>query len=109
MSNEPSSCWNLVRFTLARLHAVSSRNMYSEHGLDALMRPEFGHVCHLLIVVSYCTPGSAQPQAASPTWRHRSFASSVSQISPVVRKRVCHLPPASTAFMKSSVTRTLLF
>jgi hypothetical protein len=27
--------------------------MYSEHGLDALMRPEFGHVCHWLIVVSY--------------------------------------------------------
>ena len=39
--------------------------MYSEHGFDALIRPEFGHVCHWLIVVSYWTPGSAQRQAAS--------------------------------------------
>src|SRR5580700_10960108 len=108
MSNEPSSRRNLVRFTLARLHAVSSRNMYSEHGFDALMRPEFGHVCQRLIVVSYCTPGSAHPQAASATWRRSSLASSVSQTCPVVRKRVCHLAPASAACMNSSVTRTLL-
>src|SRR3984957_18607972 len=109
MSNDPSSRRNLVRLTLARLQAVSSRNMYSEHGFDALMRPEFGHVCHLLMVESYCTPGSAQPHAATASWCHRSLASSVSQISPVVRKRVCHLPPASTARMNSSVTRMLLF
>ena len=38
---------------------MSSRNMYSEHGFDALMRPVFGHVCQRLIVESYCTPGSA--------------------------------------------------
>ena len=98
-----------MRLTLARLHAVSSRNMYSEHGFDALMRPVFGHVCQRLMVESYCTPGSAQPHAASATLRQRSLASSVSQTSPVVRKRVCHLPPATTARMKSSVTRTLLF
>src|ERR1700733_16231186 len=108
MSNDPSGRKNFVRLTLDRLHAVSSRNMYSEHGFEALMRPEFGHVCQRLIVESYCTPGSAQPHAASATWRQRSLASSVSQIAPVVRKRVCHLPPASTAFMNSSVTRTLL-
>jgi hypothetical protein len=41
--------------------------MYSEHGLDALIRPEPGQVCHSLIVVSYCTPGSALAQAASGT------------------------------------------
>ena len=58
---------NLVRFTLARLHAVSSRNMYSEHGFDALIRPEFGHVCQRLMVESYWTPGSAQPHAALAT------------------------------------------
>src|SRR5579859_2577346 len=109
MSNDPSSRKNFVRFTLERLQAVSSRNMYSEQGLDALMRPVFGHVCQRLIVESYCTPGSAQLQAASATWRQRSFASSVSQISPVVRNRVCHLAPASAACMNSSVTRTLLF
>ena len=34
--------------------------MYSLHGFDALMRPQLGHVCQRLIVVSYCTPGSAQ-------------------------------------------------
>src|SRR5258706_11578418 len=96
---------NLVRLTLARLHAESSRNMYSEHGFDALMRDVFGHVCQRLIVESYCTPGSAQAHAASAIWFQRPFASNVSQTSPVVRKRVCHLPPASTAFMKSSVTR----
>ena len=47
---------------LARLQAESSTNMYSEHGLLALIRPEFGQVCQRLIVVSYCTPGSPQHQ-----------------------------------------------
>ena len=42
-----------MRLSEARLHAESSTCMYSEHGLDALMRPEFGQVCHSLIVVSY--------------------------------------------------------
>ena len=45
--------WNLRRFSDARLHALSSRYMYSEHGLDALMRPVFEHVCQRLIVLSY--------------------------------------------------------
>src|SRR5882672_2515890 len=98
------SCRNLVRFTDDKLHAVSSKNMYSEHGFDALIFPLFGQVCHLLIVESYWTPGSAHDQAASATIVHKSFASSVSQTSPVVRMIVCHLPPARTAFMKSSVT-----
>src|SRR5690606_39902897 len=93
----PSSRRNLVRLIDARLHAVSSRNMYSEHGFDALIFPEFGQVCHRLIVESYWTPGSAQCHAASAIWRQRPFASSVSQTSPVVRNVVCHLPPACTA------------
>ena len=59
-----SSSKNLLRLTEARLHAVLSRNIYSEHGLDALMRPPFGQVCHSLMVVSYCVPGSAQRHAA---------------------------------------------
>src|SRR5271165_2417123 len=91
ISKVPSSRRNFVRFTLERLHAGSSRNMYSEHGFDALMRPEFGHVCQRLIVESYCMPGSAHPQAASEIFRQRSLASYASQTSPVVRKRVCHL------------------
>ena len=62
--NVPSSGLKKVtRLSEARLQAVSSRNMYSEQGLDALMRPSFGHVCHSLIVVSNWTPGSAQAQA----------------------------------------------
>ena len=48
----------------AKLQAVSSRNIYSEQGLDARIRPDSGHVCHSLIVLSYCNPGSAQAQAA---------------------------------------------
>ena len=31
--------WKARRFSEARLHAVSSRNMYSEHGLEATDRP----------------------------------------------------------------------
>ena len=38
--------------------------MYSEHGLEALIRPEAGQVCQSLIVVSYWMPGSALAQAA---------------------------------------------
>src|SRR5262245_55173282 len=101
MSNEPSSRRNLVRLRLARLQAESSRNMYSEHGFEALMRPVFGHVCHRLIVESYCTPGSAQPHAASQSVRSVSFALSVSTTSPVVRARVSHEPPVIAARMKA--------
>jgi len=64
-SKAPSSRRNFIRFTLARLQAESSRNMYSEQGLEALMRPEFGQVCQRLIVLSYWTPGSPQAQADS--------------------------------------------
>ena len=44
--------WNLRRFRDARLHAESSRNMYSEHGLEALMRAVLMHGCQSLMVVS---------------------------------------------------------
>jgi len=60
----PSLPRKAMRFSEARLQAVSSRNMYSEQGLEALMRPELGQVCHSLMVVSNCSPGSAQAQAA---------------------------------------------
>src|SRR5919112_435556 len=55
VSKLPSGRRNFIRFSDARLHAESSTCMYSEHGLDALIRPEFGDVCHWLIVVSYWT------------------------------------------------------
>ena len=75
VSKVPSSRRNFMRLIEARLHAESSTCMYSEHGLDALIRPEFGHVCHSLMVVSYWTPGSAQRHAASAIWRSTSSAS----------------------------------
>ncbi len=84
--------------------------MYSLHGLDALIRPELGLVCQRLIVVSYCTPGSAQRCAASAISRISSRALTGSPIgSPVVRASSRHSPSSSTACMNSSVTRTELF
>src|SRR4051794_16475771 len=64
-SSVPSARRNFMRLSDARLHAESSMLIYSAQGLDALIRPVFGFVCHWLIVVSYCTPGSAQRHAAS--------------------------------------------
>src|SRR5436189_5370762 len=108
-SKPPSSRRNFMRLIDARLHAESSTCMYSEHGLDALMRPEAGHVCHWLIVVSYWTPGSAQRQAASAISRISSRAGIGSPIgSPVARAVVRHSSSFMTAFMNSSVTRTEL-
>ena len=83
--------------------------MYSEHGFDALMRPEFGHVCQELIVVSNWTPGSAHCQAASAiSWRSLR-AGTVSTTAPSVRAVRFQSSSASTACMKASVTRTELF
>src|SRR3712207_6420586 len=83
-SNVPSSLRNLRRFRLARLHAELSRWRYSEHGLEAVIRPVFDAVCQRLIVVSNCMPGSAHSQAASAIWRKRSRALTVRTFSPVV-------------------------
>ena len=58
-----ASSKNRRRFKDAKLHAVLSKNIYSEQGLEALIEPPSGHVCHSLIVVLYCVPGSAQRQA----------------------------------------------
>jgi ATP-dependent helicase HrpB len=55
---------NVSRLREARLQAVSSRNMYSEHGLEARIAPEAGQVCQSFTVVWYCRPGSAEAQAA---------------------------------------------
>src|SRR5260370_26179301 len=62
------------RLSDARLQAVSSRKVYSEQGLLALMRPSVGQVCHSFIVVSNCTPGSAQAQAEEVICSHNSRA-----------------------------------
>src|ERR1700693_1319243 len=108
-SSSPSSRRNLRRLIDERLHALSSIDMYSEHGLDALMRPVFGSVCHELIVVSYWTPGSAQRHAASAMSRRIWRAGFVSTTAPSVRAVRFQSALASAASMKASVTRTELF
>src|SRR6476659_9197939 len=90
-SKLPSSRRNFIRLSEARLQAESSTCMYSLQGLEALIRPDSGQVCQRLMIVSYWTPAS------------RVFSGS-----PVVRAVRCHSSPASTASMKSSVTRTEL-
>src|SRR3954463_11017502 len=103
-SNSPSARRNFIRFSDARLHAESSRNMYSEHGFDALMRAVMMHGCQSLIVVSYCMPGSPHTHAASDILRMRPRAEWVSTVEPFVTDLVVHSLSRSTAFMKSSVT-----
>src|ERR1041384_6781048 len=70
----PAERWNLRRFSDARLHAESSRNMYSEHGFDALIRAVLMHGCQSLIVVSYWMPGPPHSTAASDILRMISRA-----------------------------------
>src|SRR5271170_6549246 len=60
-SNSPLSSRNDSRLSEARLQAELSRCMYSLHGLDALIRPELGQVCHALMVVSNCIGIAASP------------------------------------------------
>src|SRR6202162_5280336 len=108
-SSEPSERRNFIRFSEARLQAESSTCMYSLHGFDALLRPLIGEVCHWLIVVSYCTPGSAQRHAASAISLISSRAGTGSPIgSPGAREVRRHSPAPATARMNSSVTRTEL-
>src|ERR1700721_4857023 len=105
-SNLPSGPTNFIRFKDARLQAVSSRNMYSEHGFEALIRAVFFDVCQRLIVVSYCMPGSPHCQVDSETLSSRSRARSFSLGWPSVMLRVHQSRSSSAAFIKSSVTRT---
>src|SRR6476659_3042634 len=107
-SKVSSSLRNFSRFSEARLHEELSRDMYSEHGLDAVIRPVSGLVCQSLIVSSYCRPGSAHSHAAWLILRNRSRASTSSITSPVLRPRSPNVVPSSTARMNSSLTRTEL-
>src|SRR5512134_2626438 len=93
----------------ARLQALSSMDMYSEHGFEALIRDVFGSVCQALMVVSYWTPGSAHFHAASAACRSRSRAGSVVTTLPSVRAVRFQSSFASAASMKASVTRIELF
>src|SRR4029078_8239500 len=100
-----SSNWASVekkwaRLSEARLHAVSSRNIYSEQGLEALIRPSSGHVCHSLMIVSYCVPGSAQIHAAHAIVSQRSRALMVLETLPSTRRLSCQSPSASNVAKK---------
>src|SRR4051794_10339625 len=98
-----------MRFSDARLQAESSTCMYSLHGFEALIRPLSGHVCQRLIVVSYCTPGSAQRHAASAISSISSRARRGSPTgSPVTRAVSRHSPSDAPASMNSALTRTEL-
>src|ERR671932_2597374 len=108
-SSSPSSRRNFIRFSEARLQAESSMDMYSEQGLEALIRPVFGSVCHELIVVSYWTPGSALFHAASAIWPRSWRASTVSTTDPSVRAVRFHSRPSAVGSLNVSVTRTELF
>src|SRR3954463_12104542 len=92
---------NLRRFSDARLHAESSRYMYSLHGFDALMRAVPDDVCQALTVVSYCSPGSPHSHAAVAMSRHRSRAFTVSTTLPSRGERSAHSRSFCTASMKS--------
>src|SRR5580700_6488168 len=109
MSNWPPGETNLSRLNDARLQAESSRNIYSEQGLDALMRAVFLLVCQRLMVVSYCMPGSPQAQVFSAILRMRSRAGKVATGLRSFTVRVENSASRSTADMNSSVTRTELF
>ena len=108
ISKLPPSSLNFSRLRLARLQDELSRCTYSEHGLLAVILPVFGAVCHLLIVVSYCRPGSAHSHAAAVIWPKSSRALIVSTVSPVVRAVRFQSASAITASMKASVSRTEL-
>src|SRR3954468_17017499 len=107
-SNVSSSRRNFSRFRLARLHEELSRDMYSEHGLDAVIRPVSGLVCQSLIVSSYWMPGSAHSHAALAILPNSSRAPTVSMTRPSSRALSPNGLPSSTARMNSSLTRTEL-
>ena len=71
------------------------------------MRSVLAEVCQSLMVVSYWMPGSPQIQAASAILRKMSRALYVSIGSPPTTAWVVQSPSSTTAFMNSSVTRTL--
>src|ERR1700727_2247057 len=97
-----------MRLADARLQAVSSRNMYSEHGLAARMSPDALQVCQSFMVVLKCRPGSADAQAAWPIFSQRSRALRVLVIFLLVGPIKFQSPSVSTARKKSSFSETEL-
>src|SRR5688572_32863834 len=88
---------------------VSTRVSAVTQGLDALMRPDFGQVCHWLIVSSYCTPGSAHRHAAKAICSQRSRALTVLATDFFVRQVSIQSPSSSIALKKRLGMRIELF
>src|SRR5699024_5950115 len=107
-SNVPSCRKNFSRLSEARLQLELSSDMYSEQGLDAVIRPCSGFVCHALIVSSYCKPGSAHSHAACAMESNSSRARTVLTVLPSLRAVSAKSASSSTARMKASDTRTEL-
>src|SRR5438309_3356133 len=105
-SKEPFGFRYFIRLSDARLHAVSSRNMYSEQGFEALIRAVVLQVCQRFTVVSYCIPGSPQCQVESEIFIIKSRARSFSFGCPSSTFFVHQSLSSTTARMNSSVTRT---
>src|ERR1700712_806075 len=103
-----ATSWKVSRLAEARLQAVSSRNMYSEHGLLARISPDALQVCQSFMVVLKCSPGSAEAQAAWPIFSQRSRAFSVLVTFLLVRPIRSQVPSVSTARKKSSFSDTEL-
>ena len=103
-----ASLKNFLKLIEAKLHAVLSKNMYSEHGLDSLILPPLGQVCHSLIVVSYCVPGSAQRHAAFAICSQTSLAGTDFITRPSVRAFNSQLPSSDNALKKLLGIRTEL-
>src|SRR5262245_3442907 len=99
----------VIRLSEARLHAVSSRNMYSEQGLDALIAPPLGQVCQSLIVEWNWMPGSAHDHAAYEICSHSSRAVMRLWTLPSLRRLSSQSPSSATAERNVSLTRTVLF
>src|SRR5467141_4352637 len=108
-SNCPLDVRYFIKFSEARLHAVSSRNIYSLHGFEALIRAVFLQVCQRFTVVSYCMPGSPQCHVESEIFIIKSRARSFSFGCPSRTFFVHQSLSSTTALMKSSVTRTEWF
>src|ERR1017187_9159212 len=69
-SNCPPGPTNFIRFRDDRLHAESSRNMYSEQGFEALMRAVFLHGCQRFTVVLVPRGAATRhPVCKRYTWR----------------------------------------
>src|ERR1700729_1031774 len=87
---------------------VNTRVSPVTQGLEALMEPLLGQVCHWLMVSSYWTPGSAQRQAAKAICSHRSRAGRDLATLPLVRQVRFQLVSSSTALKKRLGMRTEL-